>query len=213
MILPSANCRRTSCTTTAAVLLTARIANDENRNAIDPPMSSPMNTFGSATLIAVCGSVNRALPLIFSRPGNSFLIVSMYDENNATAAMTAEPIANPFVTAFVVLPTASSITMIRCGSPANSPDITAMPAALSATGPKVSSDTTTPVVASMPMPVRATRYSENCRLPPPMAMATPMAIAMAMMAYTDDSSPELMPESTVVAGPVRADTAISWTGA
>ena len=86
-----------------------------------------------------------------------FLMVSMYDENNATAAMTAEPIANPFVTALVVLPTASRLTMIRCGSPSNSPDISAMPAALSATGPNVSSDTTTPVVASMPIPVSATR--------------------------------------------------------
>ncbi len=71
--------------------------------------------------------------------------------------MTAEPIAKPFVTAFVVFPTASSDTMIRCGSPSNSPDISAMPAALSATGPNVSSLTTTPVVASMPMPARATR--------------------------------------------------------
>ena len=63
----------------------------------------------------------------------------------------------PFVTALVVLPTASRLTMMRAGSPSNSPDISAMPAALSATGPKVSSDTTTPVVASMPMPVSATR--------------------------------------------------------
>ena len=47
--------------------------------------------------------------------------------------------------------------MIRCGSPSNSPDISAIPAALSATGPNVSSETTTPVVASMPMPVSATR--------------------------------------------------------
>ena len=35
---------------------------------------------------------------------------------------------------------------------------------------------------------------------------------MAMMAYTDDSRPDEMPESTVVAGPVRADSAISCTG-
>ncbi len=81
----------------------------------------------------------------------------MYDENRATAAMTAEPIAKPFVTAFVVFPTASRLTMMRAASPSNSPDISAMPAALSATGPKVSSDTTTPVVANMPMPVSATR--------------------------------------------------------
>ena len=35
---------------------------------------------------------------------------------------------------------------------------------------------------------------------------------MAMMAHTVDSRPELMPESTVVAGPVRAASAISRTG-
>ncbi len=35
---------------------------------------------------------------------------------------------------------------------------------------------------------------------------------MATMAHTLDSSPELMPESTVVAGPVRAATAMSCTG-
>ena len=84
-------------------------------------------------------------------------MISMKDANNATAAITAEPIAKPLVTALVVLPTASRLTMIRSGSPWNSPDISAMPAALSATGPNVSSETTTPVVASMPIPVRATR--------------------------------------------------------
>ncbi len=35
---------------------------------------------------------------------------------------------------------------------------------------------------------------------------------MAMIAHTDDSRPEAMPESTVVAGPVRAASAISRTG-
>ena len=49
-------------------------------------------------------------------------------------------------------------------------------------------------------------------LPPPRAMATPMATAMAMMAHTADSSPEETPSRTVVAGPVRAALAISWTG-
>src|SRR5215831_580677 len=127
--------------------------------------------------------------------------------------MTADPMAKPFVTALVVLPTASRFTMIRSGSPWNSPDISAMPAALSATGPNVSSDTTTPVVASMPMPHNATRYRENWMLPPPRPMATASAMAMAMIAQTDDSRPDEMPESTVVAGPVRADSAISRTGA
>jgi hypothetical protein len=36
---------------------------------------------------------------------------------------------------------------------------------------------------------------------------------MAMTAKTVDSRPELMPESTVVAGPVRAASAMSRTGA
>ena len=36
----------------------------------------------------------------------------MNDANSATAAMTAEPIAKPLVTALVVLPTASRLTMI-----------------------------------------------------------------------------------------------------
>ena len=102
--------------------------------------------------------------------------------NRATAAITAEPMAKPLVTALVVLPTASRLTMIRCGSPWNSPDISAIPAALSLTGPNVSSETITPVVASMPMPHRATRYRENCRLPPPRPSDTPMAMAMAMTA-------------------------------
>ncbi len=49
-------------------------------------------------------------------------------------------------------------------------------------------------------------------LPWPRAMATPMATAMATMAHTVDSRPELMPASTVVAGPVRAASAMSCTG-
>src|SRR4029453_6151952 len=128
----------------------------------------------------------------------------MYEANSATEAMTAEPMANPLVTALVVLPTASRLTMMRSGSPSNSPDISAMPAALSDTGPNVSSDTTTPVVANMPMPVRATRYSVNCVSPPPSPMAAPRAMAMATIAHTDDSSPDDAPPRTVAAGPGSA---------
>ena len=40
-----------------------------------------------------------------------------------------------------------------------------------------------------------------------------MAMAMATIAHTVDSRPLLMPASTVVAGPVRAASAISCTGA
>src|SRR4051812_6865106 len=50
-------------------------------------------------------------------------------------------------------------------------------------------------------------------LPSPSQMPTPSARAMQMMAYTLDSSPELVPERTTVAGPVRVASAISRTGA
>ena len=124
-------------------------------NAIDPPMSRPINVFTSETLICVSGALKIASP---TRPSlSSPAIVSMYEANNATAAITAEPIAKPFVTAFVVLPTASRLTKILPVSPCNSPAISAMPAALSDTGPNVSSETMTPVVASIPMPQSATR--------------------------------------------------------
>ena len=160
MILPSANWRRTSCTTTPAVRDTALMARAEKRNGTAPPMSRPMKTFGSATLIGSRSNTPRlvawALSTI-SRGRISSTAVSMKLAKIATEAITAEPMAKPLVTALVVLPTASRLTMIRSGSPWNSPDISAMPAALSDTGPKVSSDTITPVVASMPMPLRATR--------------------------------------------------------
>ena len=39
-----------------------------------------------------------------------------------------------------------------------------------------------------------------------------MAMAIAMIAYTDDSMPDAVPDSTVVAGPVRVAAAISCTG-
>src|SRR5918996_1539237 len=215
MILPSANWRRTSCTTTPAVRPTARMARPENRNGTAPPINSPMNTWGSATLIWMVPKMPSDVSCRFSMTptgSSSVADVSMKLANRATAAMTAEPMAKPLVTALVVLPTASRPTITRSASPSNSPDISAMPAALSATGPYVSSETTTPVVASMPMPVRATRYSVNCVSPPPSPMAAPSAMAMATMAHTDDSRPDDVPASTVVAGPVSAATAVSPAG-
>ena len=159
MILPSANWLRTSCTTTPAVRDTAAIASEENMNGTAPPISRPMKTLGSATLMNTWSNTVSA-GREYTRSLNSSAelpIVSMKLANRATAAITAEPIAKPLVTALVVLPTASRLTMTVWASPSNSPDISAIPAALSATGPNVSSLTTTPVVASMPMPVSATR--------------------------------------------------------
>ena len=171
-------------------------------NGTAPPISSPMKTFGSATLMNTWS--NTVSPPVNTRSLNSSAelpIVSMKLANSATAAITAEPIAKPLVTALVVLPTASRLTITACASPSNSPDISAIPAALSATGPNVSSLTTTPVVASMPMPVSATRYRANWMLPPPRPIAAPIATAIATTAHTDDSRPIDVPVSTVVAGP------------
>ncbi len=212
MMPPSLNCLRTSCTTTPAVRPTARMESAEKRNGTAPPIRRPMKTFGSATFTASSGALNTPSARFFATTPSSAPAISMNDANSATAAMTAEPMAKPLVTAFVVLPTASRLTMMRSGSPWNSPLISAIPAALSDTGPKVSSDTMTPVVASMPMPHNATRYSENVRFPPPSASATPIAIAIATTAYTELSRPADVPERTTVAGPVSDDSAISFTG-
>ena len=151
----SRNWRRTSSTTVPAERPTARMASDENRKPIEPPMSRPMKVFGLATLIWVKGETRSSLARRCRFSCES--IVSMKDAKSATEAMTAEPMATPLVMALVVLPTASRLTMTRSASPVNSPDISAMPAALSDTGPKLSSETTMPAVASRPMPMRATR--------------------------------------------------------
>ena len=47
----SRNCRRTSWTTVPAERPTARMASEENKKAIDPPIKSPMKVVGAATLI------------------------------------------------------------------------------------------------------------------------------------------------------------------
>ena len=75
MILPSANWRRTSWTTTAAVRPTARMARAENRKATDPPISIPMKTLGSATLIWVGVARNSGVPSS-TRPVASFRLIS-----------------------------------------------------------------------------------------------------------------------------------------
>ena len=76
--------------------------------------------------------------------------------NNTSAASTADPMAYPFVTALVVLPTASkgSVTF-RTSSGRFA--ISAMPPALSVIGPNASSATISPVrdscaITATPMP-------------------------------------------------------------
>ena len=72
---------------------------------------------------------------------------SVYDPKRTSAASAAEPIAYPFVTAFVVLPTASSWSVIVRTFSGRSA-ISAIPPALSVTGPNASSATMRPVMES-----------------------------------------------------------------
>src|SRR5579872_3605400 len=175
----SRNWRLTSWTTVPAERPTARMASEEKRKAIEPPMRSPMKVVGLDTLIWVSGELKRLLPT--SRRCSWLPIVSMNEEKGATAAITAEPMAKPLVMALVVLPTASRLTITRSASPWNSPLISAIPAALSEMGPKVSSETTIPAFESRPRPTSETRYSSYWMLLLPRAMATTMATTMAMM--------------------------------
>ena len=82
-----------------------------------------------------------------------------YSSKRISAARPADPIAYPFVTAFVVLPTASSGSVIPRTLSGRSA-ISAMPPALSVTGPYASSATMRPVIESWamtatPIPYRA----------------------------------------------------------
>ena len=101
-----------------------------------PPISRPISTAGSAMSklrivpapASSCSSISKAL-------------------KSTSAASTAEPIAYPFVTALVVLPTASSGSVTLRTSSGRSA-ISAMPPALSVIGPKASSATIRPVSES-----------------------------------------------------------------
>ena len=78
-----------------------------NRNGTAPPINMPMNTSGSATVSFDAPAVKSPMsscPIFSSLPVTS---TAMKLANSDTAAMTAEPMAMPFVMAFVVFPTAS----------------------------------------------------------------------------------------------------------
>ncbi len=63
----------------------------------------------------------------------------------------------------------------------------------------------------MPIPVREMKYSASAVLSPN-RNAPMIAAAMIRIDHTVDSSPTENPDRIVVAGPVRVDSAISWTG-
>src|SRR5205814_8520378 len=128
------NCRRTSRTTAPAALPTASMLNAVKTNGSNPPMKSPMITFGSLRENVNC-----------AKAGLCALSSSTYDPNNTSAANPADAIAYPLVTAFIVVPTASSWSVTTRTS-FGKLLITAMPPALSVIGPNESSEIMIPAI-------------------------------------------------------------------
>ncbi len=120
----------------------------QKMNGSNPPMNRPTNTNGFSRLRA---------------PGsNSTLCVK--SANRASAPRPAEPMAYPFVTALVVLPTlsrASVIFLVDSGNLA----ISAIPPALSVIGPYESRATIIPVVESIAAAAMAILYIPSISLP------------------------------------------------
>ncbi len=114
--LISLNCLLISITISSAVLPTALMVSEAMTKGIRAPIRRPM-------------TVSTLVRLIIDK-----LVVFWKAENRAKAVNAAEPIANPFPMAAVVLPKASSLSVIfRIPAPAL--DISAIPPALSAMGP------------------------------------------------------------------------------
>ena len=113
----SLNCLRISTTISPAALPTEVIVIAATTNGSPPPISKPTTTIG------LVNSSSRPVPTAV-----------VYAANRASEVRAAEPIANPFPTAAVVLPIESSSSVIaRTSSPRL--HISAIPPALSATGP------------------------------------------------------------------------------
>ena len=104
------------------VYLSDDMVSAEKKNTSIPPIRRPITTLGSRMLIENCDALSAEL------------VLSANDENRARAVRAADPIANPLPIAAVVLPTASSLSvMLRTLS--SSSLISAIPPALSAIGP------------------------------------------------------------------------------
>ena len=135
----SANCLLTSVIMSIAALPTAFIDNAEKTNGSIPPINNPPITIGFAILIP-------------SRPD-----CCIKAANNASAVNAADAIAKPFPIAAVVLPTASSLSVLSRTS-AGSSDISAIPPALSEIGPYASTANCIPVLANIPTAAMAIPY-------------------------------------------------------
>merc|ERR1719487_2391049 len=94
---------------------------------------------------------------------------SLKAANREREVKTAEPIAKPLPVAAVVLPSASSESVMHRTSSGMAGSISARPPALSATGPYASVASVMPSVASMPTAAMATPYSPLMAAQPRMA--------------------------------------------
>mmetsp|Transcript_16338 Transcript_16338/g.37640 ORF Transcript_16338/g.37640 Transcript_16338/m.37640 type:complete len:201 (+) Transcript_16338:654-1256(+) len=137
----SANCRRTSIIMAPAAFWTESIVKAANKNGSMAPIKAPLNTTGSPMSTV-------EIPALLLKAAN-----------NERAVKTADPMANPFPVAAVVLPRASKASVVSRTRSSNSA-ISAMPPALSAMGPYASVASVTPRVLSMPTAAMAIPYSE-----------------------------------------------------
>mmetsp|Transcript_5515 Transcript_5515/g.13971 ORF Transcript_5515/g.13971 Transcript_5515/m.13971 type:complete len:213 (-) Transcript_5515:1439-2077(-) len=204
----SANCRRTSVTTSCAVLPTAVQAKAVNKYTIMEPSSPATNTSGTAMSTTLKG-----LPVKDSTS-------SMYALNNRNEARAADPMAYPLVVALVVLPTASSWSVISRTISGWSL-ISTMPPALSAMGPNTSMVSTYAAVLSMPIVATAVPNSPPVGSPVatsvspavcPTQYAEMMAAEMTSTGAAVDSMPTPTPAIMLVPCPVVLASAIMRTG-
>jgi hypothetical protein len=127
--------------------------------------------------------------------------------------------ALPLVSALVVLPTASSRSVIS-RAPCSALENSAMPPALSVMGPNVSIARMNAVVMSMPIVATAVPKMAPTLSPfwlinsacAPSAKLANRAIAMVIAVTAVVSKPTAVPLMMFVAGPVRLASAISRTG-
>merc|ERR1719487_185175 len=132
---------------------------------------------------------------------------SLKAANREREVKTAEPIAKPLPVAAVVLPSASSESVMHRTSSGMAGSISARPPALSATGPQASVASVMPSVASMPTAAMATPYA------PLMAAQPRMAQTRTTIVGTQLIMPTPKPWIVTVAGPVAPLALILFTGA
>ena len=189
------NCLLTSWIISFAAFPTASIVKAENKNGNIPPINIPATTWGFVTSIEVN------------------FTAWVYDANNANAVKAAEPIANPLPIAAVVLPTASSLSVIFLTSWGNS-HISAIPPALSAIGPYASTAIVIPQVESIPIAATEIPYNPWPAFEKPFDAIydTKIPIAITTIGPAVDFIPTAKPEIIFVDEPVSDSSAIFWTG-